>query len=632
MSVPHRAGKFAFLLHADVAGSTSLVQQDEYLAHERIQAAFRRFGDTIARYHGRVRELRGDALLAEFERASDAVTAALVFQVDQAERNTRLDDTIRPTVRVGIAMGEVVIADRTVTGAGVVLAQRMEQLAEPGGVCITGAIHESLPQRMPFDQDSLGEREVKGFEEPVRAYAVRLRAGVAPPGPAELTRGRRSPAARWAMTAAIVVLICGSGLLAWHQFSAPGFEPASPEDMALPLSDKPSIAVLPFTNISDDPSFDYLSDGISEDIITALARSPWMLVMSRTSTFAFKGRAVTAQQIGKELGVHYVLEGSVQKGRDTVRVTAQLIDAADGNHLWAERFDRSGDDVLAIQDAVTEKINQTVGSLSGVLLGQAARQRAWRKAGVELEEYDYVLRGHSYFLQWTQDNMSKARAIFEQGLERFPDSSLLRAKVAWARFVEVLQGWSADPEADAASAIVLAERVLSDKRASLLAEYLAHWVLAYLYSRTDAARAMEEIETAVKLVPGNGMTRTDLAGFQFLTGRVEEGWKNLALAERIDPHYVWIIYYKAFGLRIQGDCRKAIETMQAFYESPLKHLFIAACLQRLDEPDKAKAALARAEELWPGVTVSAHRDTVGFAGLPVVHEYLEDLRKAGMPN
>ena len=172
-----RSGKLAVILHADVAGSTALVQQDERLAHERIQETFHRFGDTITQYHGRVRELRGDALLAEFERASDAVAAALAFQADHADRNAQLNDNIRPTVRVGIAMGEVIIADDTITGAGVVLAQRLEQLSEPGGVVIQGAVYETIPRRLPFSYDNLGNQELKGFEEPIRAYSVSLDAG-----------------------------------------------------------------------------------------------------------------------------------------------------------------------------------------------------------------------------------------------------------------------------------------------------------------------------------------------------------------------------------------------------------------------------------------------------------------------
>ena len=183
MAESRQSGKLAVILHADIAGSTALVQHDEHLAHERIRDTFRRFSETIDKYHGRVRELRGDALLADFERASDAVSGTLAFQTVQAEYIESLNDKILPTVRVGIAIGEVIIADNTVTGAGVVLAQRIEQLAEPGGVCITGAIHEALPKRMPFDLENLGEQEVKGFDEPIRVYRVELIPGESIPSP-----------------------------------------------------------------------------------------------------------------------------------------------------------------------------------------------------------------------------------------------------------------------------------------------------------------------------------------------------------------------------------------------------------------------------------------------------------------
>lgn len=301
--MPHRAGTFAILLHADVAGSTSLVQQDEHLVHERIQATFRRFGDTIARYHGRVRELRGDALLAEFERASDAVTAALAFQTDQAQHDAHIEDDIRPAVRVGIAMGEVVFADRTVTGAGVVLAQRMEQLADPGGVCITGAIQEALPQRMPFRQQDLGEQLVKGFEKHVHVYGVCLREGANAPEPSEQASWSQVPLVRGLMTAVVVVLICGGGLLAWYQFSAPESARVSPEAMALPLSDKPSIAVLPFDNLSNDPDQEYFADGMTEDVITDLSKISDLFVIARNSSFFYKGNQVGVQQVAEELGV-----------------------------------------------------------------------------------------------------------------------------------------------------------------------------------------------------------------------------------------------------------------------------------------------------------------------------------------
>ncbi len=278
--------QLAVILHADVVGSTTLVQRDETLAHERMQDAFRRFSLTIEAYDGVAHELRGDALVAELKRASDAVSAALAFQAGNAEFNTALEDDIQPQLRVGISMGEVVIADNTVTGAGVVLAQRLEQLAQSGGVCIQGAAYETVPQRFPFDFESLGEQTLKGFEQPVRAFTVSLRPGEHVPEPyATPIAASQTPN---------------------------GSAPAQP---ALELSDRPSIVVLPFINMSGDPEQEYFADGITEDIITELSRFRSIAVISRTSAFAFKGKAVPVQEIGKELGVAYVLEGECSLGR-----------------------------------------------------------------------------------------------------------------------------------------------------------------------------------------------------------------------------------------------------------------------------------------------------------------------------
>ncbi len=264
MAKDRLSGKLAVILHADVAGSTQLVQQDEQLAHERIQDAFRRFSETIAIYQGRVRELRGDALLADFERPSDAVTAALAFQADHSCYIEQLNDDIRPARRVGIAMGEVIIADSTVTGAGVILAQRGEQLSESGGVCITAAIHEGLPKRLPFDQADMGERQIKGFDETVRCYAVSLKPGRQIPKPEAL---------------------------------------AYPESAGSAVPDKPSIAVLPFDNMSGDSEQEYFADGISEDLITALSKIHWFFVIARNSSFTYKGQAVDVTRVADALGV-----------------------------------------------------------------------------------------------------------------------------------------------------------------------------------------------------------------------------------------------------------------------------------------------------------------------------------------
>ena len=285
------SGKLAVILHADVVSSTFLVHQDEQLAHQRIQDAFRRFGVTISNYYGQVRELRGDALLAEFERASDAVTAALAFQAEQIHYNGELIDQLQPTVRVGIAMGEVVLADNTITGTGVVLAQRLEQLAEAGGVVIQGAAYETIPGRFPFEFVNLGEHEVKGFDEPVRVFSANLKTNTTIPLPESSTNKTRNSLIA---TVAFAIVIVGA-LLQWVKPWEIRDEPASPERMAFPLPSKPSIAVLAFDNLSADQSQEYLSDGISEGIIRELSRFPQLFVIARNSSFTYKGKPVRTQ-------------------------------------------------------------------------------------------------------------------------------------------------------------------------------------------------------------------------------------------------------------------------------------------------------------------------------------------------
>ena len=313
--------KLVVILHADVVGSTALVQLNETLAHQRIRDTFQRFSETIATHGGIARELRGDALVAEFSKASDAVSAAVDFQNKNAAHNEALTDEVRPAVRIGIAMGEVVIADNTVTGEGVVLAQRLEQLADAGGVCLQGAAYETVPKRLPFEYVKLGEQTLKGFDEPVRAYGVSLKAG--------------------------------------KSVLAPGIA-KNVTKQALELPDKPSIAVLPFDNLSDDPEQDYFADGIVEDIITGLSKFRSLLVTARNSTFSYKGTSPNVQQVGKTLGVRYVVEGSVRRAGDRIRVTAQLIDALDGNHVWAERYDRQLVDLFDLQDEITGYIVSTL--------------------------------------------------------------------------------------------------------------------------------------------------------------------------------------------------------------------------------------------------------------------------------
>jgi adenylate cyclase len=282
--------KLAVILHADVVGSTSLVQKNEALAHKRIQTAFQKFSETIKTYGGIAREIRGDALVAEFDRASDAVAAALAYQILNSELNAAIDDDIQPNVRIGISLGEVIIADNTITGTGVILAQRLEQLANPGGVVVQGSVSETVPTRFPFNFESIGEQVLKGFDQQVRAFSVRLLPGEDVPMP-ELKASSSTVESNDSQESS--------------KLSREFYETLIGERLELP--DGPSIAVLPFQNISADPEQEYFADGISEDIITALSRVPDLIVIARNSTFVYKGRPVDVRQVGQELGVRHVL-------------------------------------------------------------------------------------------------------------------------------------------------------------------------------------------------------------------------------------------------------------------------------------------------------------------------------------
>jgi len=410
------SGKLAVILHADVVASTQLVQQNEQLAHKRIQEAFRRFSDTIEKYHGRVQELRGDALLAEFERPSDAVMAALSFQSDHRDHLENHSDDIRPEIRAGIALGEVVIADGTVTGAGVVLAQRVEQLADAGGLCITSAIHEALPNRMPFSLDSLGEQSLKGFDDAVRVYRVRLSPGESVPLPQSKRQHQATAQSNWPRTAIIVVLVA-LGVAYWSYQSAPREEAASLERMAFPLPDKPSIAVLPFTNMSDDAQQEYFADGMTEDLITDLSKISGLFVIARNSSFSYKGQQVKVRQVAEDLGVRYVLEGSVRRVGEQVRINAQLIDATSGGHIWAERYDGSLADIFALQDRVTAKIMNAM----SVTLNQQELKRFGSTGTSNTDAHDAYLQGLSFYFRYTPEDNAKAESHFKRAIELDPD-------------------------------------------------------------------------------------------------------------------------------------------------------------------------------------------------------------------
>jgi len=599
MAKDRLSGKLAVILHADVAGSTQLVQQDEQLAHERIQNAFRRFSDTIGKYHGRVQELRGDALLAEFERASDAVTAALSFQSDHHDHLDKYKDDIQPKIRVGIALGEVVIADSTVTGAGVVLAQRVEQLAEPGGLCITSAIHEALPNRMPFSIESLGEQALKGFEEHVRVYRVQLSTGESVPSPQQKSHRQASPGNWQQMTLiAVVVVLVAVAIGYWFKSSLPQEEPASIENMAFPLPDKPSIAVLPFTNMSDDPQQEYFADGMTEDLITDLSKISGLFVIARNSSFSYKGQQVKVRQVAEDLGVRYVLEGSVRRVGDQVRINAQLIDATTGGHLWAERYDGSLADVFALQDQVTAQIMEAM----SVTLTQRELEDLGSIGTSNTAAHDAYLQGLSFYFRNTPADNAKAESHFKLAIEL--DPGFKRAYSALAK------AYYKGKESEYANAMVLFWRKAIFRAHQALAKSEAENISDTHVVRSEMALykhqlevALREAEQALTLNANDVDALKAKARALIYSGQYEEGRKLTNQVIRLDPAVIAEpLYLIGLSHFATGDYEQAADFVERAIENdPTTAIYVrllAATYGKLGTNNEANKVWRKYRKSW----------------------------------
>ena len=598
MAKDHLSSKLAVILHADVAGSTALVQQDKQLAHERIRDTFQRFSTTIEKYQGHVVELRGDALLAEFERASDAVSAALSFQSDHTYHISRLKDDLRPTVRVGIAMGEVIIADSTVTGAGVVQAQRIEQLADPGGVCITASIHDSLSKRMPFDLENLGEQKLKGFDDPVRVYRVELSENQSIPPPQQDSNNETTKNKSILIVATIVIsLLLAGGAAYWFKTQEPKIEAASIDRMAFPLPDKPSIAVLPFTNMSNDAEQEYFVDGMTEDLITDISKVSGLFVIARNSVFTYKGKAVKVRQVAEELGVRYVMEGSVRRVGNQVRINVQLIDATTGGHLWAERYDGSMQDIFALQDQVTRKI---VSALKISLTVEEEAQQAQLLIG-NAEAHDAFLQGWANYKLGARADLARSIPHFVEAVRLDPGYADAHAMLATVYWDALEKDWVFDLGIASFEAEDRANYHLQE--ALRTPNLLAHAQQSRVYlSMGLPGEAVREVEMAVALDGNSASAYAALANTLILTNRPQEGLDAIRKAMRLDPHH------PPEYLTIQGAAQFGLEQFEVAvttFERAIKRnpdserslIYLASSYGHLGDMRKAEDTIETANDL-----------------------------------
>ena len=583
--------KLAVLLHADVTSSTALVQINETVAHARFQDVFRRFSETITGHDGTTHEIRGDALVAEFSKASDAISAALEFQAANHEHNDGLEDEIRPELRIGIAMGEVVIADNTVTGEGIVLAQRLEQLAEPGGVCIQGAVYETMPKRLPFDYQNLGEQELKGFAEPVKVFAV--------------TQQSLSKI------------------------------PVEQKKESLDLVDKPSIAVLPLTNMSGDPEQEFFADGMTEDIITALCGFSSLFVIARNSTFVYKDTAQDIKKIGAELGVRYVLEGSVRKSATRVRITAQLIKVASGAHLWAQRYDRVPEDVFELQDEITQMIVAAIQPE----LETAERERALRKTPGNLDSWEYYQRGMWHYYKMSSEESTRAETFFNQALINDPQYAPALAALAFVAHQRLILNFTAnepivrqdliDHGLKFASAAVRAD----DKDA--FPQFVFGRLLA-LNGEFD--QAIDRLNLAIDLNPNFALAYYGLGYTLTVSGHPDEALTMFDKALRLSPmdHYRWAFYtMRSMALLLIKDYDGAVEWGRRGIRDQedifWAYAHVASALGHHGRSAEAEQVFADLMRVKPDFSSATIDETIRFRHAADREYYLEGLRKAGLP-
>ncbi|HEV2606200.1 MAG TPA: adenylate/guanylate cyclase domain-containing protein [Microvirga sp.] len=582
--------RLAAILAADVAGYSRLMSQDEVGTLRTLTAHREVMDRLIAEHGGRIANTAGDSVLAEFPSAVDAVQCAVEIQKTLADLNTGAEPDRALCFRIGVHVGDVMIRGTDLLGDGVNIAARLESLAEPGGVCISGDVYRHVRKALSFTFTDLGPQQVKNIDEPVQAFSVVVQAPLTSLAVQSKPPTRRQP---------------------------------------LPLPDKPSIAVLPFTNLSGDPEQEYFADGMTDEITTGLSRLRWLLVIARNSTFAYKGRSVDVRQVGRELGVRYVLEGSVRAVRNRVRVSAQLIEAETGSHIWAERYDRQMDDLFALQDEITEKV---VGAIEPHLYAEEGL-RVSRQAPASIDTWGLVVRAIGLVSRVGRKDNEEARALLDRAVEVEPTYARAHAILGWALWWAAWNYWLDDEDAGITEARRRAETALSLDPNEPWARMVFGLCLSAERNRDQAVR---ELEAALRVNPSFALGYSVFGWVLVCAGRFDAAVEETGKALQLSPNDSFRSFYELnHGLALLPSRRfaEALPYLQkalvAFPDVPQQYTVLISCYGHLGQLDEVPRLLERRNRFSPQLTVSLNRHQL--RDYPFGSVVAEGLSKAGVP-
>ena len=622
--------KLSAILSADVKGYSRLMRSDEEATVRTLTEYRALITELVNSYQGRVVDSPGDNILSEFDSVVHAVQCAFDIQASLQTRNVALSADRRMEFRIGINLGDVIHDGERIYGDGVNVAARMESLADAGGICVSGSAYDQIENKLSFGCEYLGERTVKNISAPIRVYRL---TGDENGGECKIRTASRNPAKRLGYAVVIGVLLISAGAMAiWHRTQDAPIKPvevASVENMAYPLPDKPSIAILPFKNYSDDPKLNFFASGLTEDLTAALSKAPGLFVIARNSAATYKGKPVDVKQVAEEQGVQYVLEGSIQKAGEKLRITAQLIDALSGRHLWANRFDRQARDIFNLQDEIVKHVFVEL----QVELTQGETARIAGRGTDNLEAWLLRIEAYGEFYKFSQEGMIRARELYESAHRADPIWSRPIASLASIDWYEAKRGWSPSKEQSIQSGVALAERAIKmDPK-----EPLGYQALGNLYALMgQGEKAIEFRRKAAEVAPNDFHPLAGLATRLKDYGEENEAVEVFERAMRLSPKHAWWLQ-SGYGVALHLVGRK--EDAVASYKKAIAlkanhvhpHAFLSAVYVDLGRMDDARASAEAVLQLNPKFTATRFMQSHSLHDLERDNRFKNLLISAGLP-